>query len=191
MDSKALTDAEIDRILELEAKAHEGPWCHFTEGGGRAKNRIIAFGTKGAEDFGKVVIRDTLAGHPNMQDRGDEDNFDFIAAARNSIRSLAEEVKRSRARIEAAPQAVMAVNTANTCDPSEHSFDEDGICLNASCHVHYSEVIEALRAELAKRDEPVKVESYGTVGNIGVCACGEDTTGPNYCGMCGKRLEWS
>ncbi len=90
-------------------------------------------------------------------------------------------------------EAVMAVNTANTCDPSEHSFDEDGICLNASCHVHYSEVIEALRAELAKRDEPVKV-SFTSPALSSFCPfpC-EVPLYPKwlYCPNCGKRLEWS
>lgn len=24
----------------------------------------------------------------------------------------------------------------------------------------------------------------------GMCECGEDTAGPNYCGHCGKRIVW-
>ncbi len=87
MDSKALTDAEIDRILELEAKATPGPWRE----GGSGNPRVYGPDKCGPEVSGLV------ASFARYQDRP------FIAAARNSIRSLAEEVQRSRARIEAAP----------------------------------------------------------------------------------------
>lgn len=42
-----------------------------------------------------------------------------------------------------------------------------------------------------RREEGVEVEAALTRStSIGVCRCGEDTTGPNYCGHCGARLIW-
>lgn len=41
--------------------------------------------------------------------------------------------------------------------------------------------------EMERRDTPVVI--HGVAG-LGVCACGEDTSGPIFCGHCGSRLVW-
>lgn len=42
--------------------------------------------------------------------------------------------------------------------------------------------------ELERLTNPVQI--VGERFQMGVCECGEDTTGPNYCGYCGRRIEW-
>ncbi len=104
MDSKALTDAEIDRLLAMERKATPGEWTaddqEFSDDGDYNEPSVWAEGDGSAANPRRHVamVRIGL--------RESEYNGHFIAGTRNSIRSLAEEVKRSRARIEAAPHDV-------------------------------------------------------------------------------------
>lgn len=59
--------------------------------------------------------------------------------------------------------------------------------------VEMCEFIFALRnaapALIRAAKDRVPVEIHGIDG-LGVCECGEDTSGPNYCGHCGRSIKW-
>ncbi len=88
---EALTDAEIDRLLEMEAKATPGEWVYLLRPDCLIQPHVQAESVAGWTYTVAIPLHSNPVTSANME---------FIAAARNSIRPLAEEVKRSRARIE-------------------------------------------------------------------------------------------
>ena len=81
-----MTEAEIRELLALETRATPGPWEFNSYSTVQARERDIC----------SVPTED---GYGDQSTGQDNNNGWLIAAARNAIRPLAEEVLRQRARI--------------------------------------------------------------------------------------------
>ncbi len=143
MDSKVLTDAEIDRLLELEAKATPETVVAYEE-------------TCGKADCREYNLRGVPRGfHGMFLEQADAELF---AAARNSICPLAEEVKRSRARIEAAPHAEQAATLLDEC--AYHLTEHDREYHHATPKDIYGRIVSTVAALRAA--DPVRADTECT-----------------------------
>lgn len=79
-----MTNEELDKIQSLCDRASPGPWSAWIEG--RDHTSGSSFVQTGAEDI-------EMSG-------ATEADYDFIAAARNDVPRLIEEVRRLRAVVE-------------------------------------------------------------------------------------------
>ncbi len=79
-----LSDAELTRLLELEAKSTPGPW--------HGLNDSMEAGYFVGSEAGKIIL---------LSEDDNDFDIDFAAAARNALRSLVEEVQQRRHDAEA------------------------------------------------------------------------------------------
>jgi hypothetical protein len=91
-----MTDERIAEIEARCAKATAGEWIHVIDTSFGYPDRLIAVRDE-AEDhgYGFVIIRDEHCDRHFKEGR-DEENFDFIAAARTDLPDAIEALKRER-----------------------------------------------------------------------------------------------